>query len=92
LSTIQDDLFSKSKLFLNDNTSSADSIQEMIDILDNKGGFVEAFWDGESDSELKIKELTKATIRCIPLASNETGKCILTGKEDSVKVVFARAY
>ena len=92
LSTIQNDLFSKSKLFLNDNTSSADSIQEMIDILDNKGGFVEAFWDGESDSELKIKELTKATIRCIPLASNETGKCILTGKEDSVKVVFARAY
>ena len=50
LSTIQNDLFSKSKLFLNDNTSSADSIQEMIDILDNKGGFVEAFWDGESDS------------------------------------------
>ena len=92
LSTIQNDLFSKSKLFLNDNTSSADSIQEMIDILDNKGGFVEAFWDGESDSELKIKELTKATIRCIPLASNETGKCILTGKENSVKVVFARAY
>ena len=92
LSTIQNDLFSKSKLFLNDNTSSADSIQEMIDILDNKGGFVEAFWDGESDSELKIKELTKATIRCIPLASNETGKCILTDKEDSVKVVFARAY
>ena len=92
LSTIQDDLFSKSKLFLNDNTSSADSIQEMIDILDNKGGFVEAFWDGESDSELKIKELTKATIRCIPLSSNETGKCILTGKDDSVKVVFARAY
>ena len=92
LSTIQNDLFSKSKLFLNDNTSSADSIQEMIDILDNKGGFVEAFWDGESDSELKIKELTKATIRCIPLASNETGKCILTGKDESVKVVFARAY
>ena len=92
LSTIQDDLFSKSKLFLKDNTSSADSIQEMIDILDNKGGFVEAFWDGESDSELKIKELTKATIRFIPLASNETGKCILTGKDDSVKVVFARAY
>ena len=92
LSTIQDDLFSKSKLFLKDNTSSADSIQEMIEILDNKGGFVEAFWDGESDSELKIKELTKATIRCIPLASNETGKCILTGKDDSVKVVFARAY
>jgi len=92
LSTIQDDLFSKSKSFLNDNTSSADSIQEMIDILDNKGGFVEAFWDGESDSELKIKELTKATIRCIPLSINETGKCILTGKDDSVKVVFARAY
>ena len=92
LSTIQDDLFSKSKLFLNDNTSSADSIQEMIDILDNKGGFVEAFWDGESDSELKIKELTKATIRCIPLGSNKTGKCILTGKDDSVKVVFGRAY
>jgi prolyl-tRNA synthetase len=89
---IQDDLFSKSKLFLKNNISSADSIEKMNDILDNKGGFVEAFWDGTSGSELKIKELTKATIRCIPLDGDETGKCILTGEKDSSKVVFARAY
>ena len=92
LNTIQDDLFSRSKLFLKDNIRSADSIQQMNDLLNNEGGFVEAFWDGETETELKIKDLTKATIRCIPLEDAEFGNCILTGKSGAQKVFFARAY
>tara|TARA_Y100000385_G_scaffold128095_1_gene133312 strand:- start:135 stop:1610 length:1476 start_codon:yes stop_codon:yes gene_type:complete len=92
LNTIQDDLFSRSKLFLKDNIRSADSIQQMNDLLNNEGGFVEAFWDGKTETELKIKDLTKATIRCIPLEDAEFGNCILTGKSGAQKVFFARAY
>ena len=66
---------------------------EFVDILDNKGGFVLAHWDGTTETEEKIKELTKATIRCIPLDSQEEdGKCILTGKPSTRRVLFARAY
>ena len=64
----------------------------MNKILNSKGGFVEAYWNGDSKTEQKIKELTKATIRCIPLTKSSNGKCILTGDLNSKKVVFARAY
>ena len=92
LDTIQTDLFKKSKSFVNQNTTKASSIDQMNEILDSKGGFVEGYWDGESDTELRIKELTKATIRCIPLGDFETGNCILSGKNGAKKVIFARAY
>ena len=92
LNLIQNDLFTRSSLFLKENTYSANSIDQMIEILDAKGGFIEAFWNGDSKSEHKIKELTKATIRCIPLNKNQTGNCILTGEPNSKKVIFARAY
>jgi prolyl-tRNA synthetase len=92
LNLIQNDLFTRSSLFLKENTYSANSIDQMIEILDAKGGFIEAFWNEDSKSEHKIKELTKATIRCIPLNENQTGNCILTGEPNSKKVIFARAY
>jgi len=92
LDTIQEELFSKSKLFLKKNIRSAESIDQMIEILETNGGFVEAHWDGKKETELKIKELTKATIRCIPLEESTKGNCILTGSSNSVKVIFARAY
>jgi prolyl-tRNA synthetase len=92
LNLIQNDLFTRSSLFLKENTFSANSIDQMIEILDADGGFIEAFWNGDSKSEHKIKELTKATIRCIPLNENQTGNCILTGEPNSKKVIFARAY
>ena len=92
LNLIQNDLFTRSSLFLKENTYSANSIDQMIEILDAKGGFIEAFWNGDPKSEHKIKELTKATIRCIPLNENQTGNCILTGEPNSKKVIFARAY
>ena len=62
-------------------------------LLDSKAGFVSAHWDGTAETEEKIKELTKATIRCIPINNvQEEGKCILTGKPSKERVLFARAY
>ena len=93
LQDIQDNLFNKAKLFTNENTRKADSIEELIKILDEKGGFVLAHWDGTKETELKIKEKTKATIRCVLLdAEGEIGKCIYSGKPSGKRVVFARAY
>jgi prolyl-tRNA synthetase len=92
LDKIQEELFSKASSFLNEHTNQVDSIDQMNQILNTKGGFVEAFWNGDSKSEQKIKDLTKATIRCIPLENSEKGNCVLTGESSSKKVIFARAY
>ena len=93
LKEIQLNLFKKAKNFAQNNTHKADTIDELSNILDNKGGFVLAHWDGTKESELKIKEKTKATIRCVELdAPNEKGVCIYSGKPSSKRVVFARAY
>ena len=92
LEQMQKDLFDVAYGFVNDNTSFASNIEEMNQILNSKGGFVEAFWNGESKTEQKIKELTKATIRCIPLKGSTTGKCVFSGESNSKKVLFARAY
>ena len=93
LDTIQNSIFEKALNFRHDKTTKADSFEEFKQILDEKGGFVSAHWDGSPETEEKIKELTKATIRCIPLdAEKEEGKCILTGKPSAQRVLFARAY
>jgi len=93
LDQIQSDLFNKALRFREASIRKADSWDEFVDILDNKPGFVLAHWDGTSETEEKIKELTKATIRCIPLDNpQEEGKCILTGNPSSQRVLFARAY
>jgi len=89
---IQDNIYNKALEFRKANTYSTDSYQEFKEILD-KGGFIMAHWDGTAETEERIKEETKATIRCIPFdAPNEDGKCILTGKPSNKRVVFARAY
>ena len=89
---IQDNIYNKALEFRKANTYSTDSYQEFKEILD-KGGFIMAHWDGSSETEERIKEETKATIRCIPFdAPEEDGKCILTGKPSNKRVVFARAY
>lgn len=93
LEQIQDNIYKKAVDFRESATHKADSMDDFVDILDNKGGFVYAHWDGTSETEQKIKDLTKATIRCIPLGNKqEEGKCILTGKPSKQRVVFARAY
>jgi len=93
LEDIQQHIYNKALKFREENTYKADTWEEFIDILDNKGGFVRAHWDGTTETEEAIKEKTKATIRVIPFDNEkEAGKCILTGKPSSQRVVFARAY
>jgi prolyl-tRNA synthetase len=93
LEEIQQNLFNKAAAYRQEHTSTADSWEEFEKLLDEKGGFVSAHWDGTAETEEAIKEKTKATIRCIPLNNpQEEGKCILTGKPSKEKVLFARAY
>lgn len=93
LAEIQQSIFNKAKKFRDENIITVNTFEEFTNALDNQGGFISAHWDGTSETEEKIKELTKATIRCIPLDNKqEEGKCILTGKPSSQRVLFARAY
>ena len=93
LAEIQKNIFEKARAFRDANIRRADSWDELVDILDNKGGFVAAHWDGTVETEEAIKEKIKATIRCIPLDNKlEDGKCVLTGKPSKQRVLFARAY
>jgi prolyl-tRNA synthetase len=93
LEQIQNNLYTKALQFRESNTCSVDDWETFNKVLDEQGGFIYAHWDGTVETELKIKELTKATIRCIPLNNQpEEGKCILTGKASHQRVVFARAY
>ena len=93
LENIQANLFQKAIDFREDMTHKADSWNEFKDLIENKTGFVSAHWDGTEETEEKIKQETKATIRCIPLNNKlEDGKCILTGKPSKHRVIFAKAY
>ena len=93
LKDVQANLFAKALKFRDDNTRKADTWDEFVDLLDNHPGFIYAHWDGTAETEDKIKELTKATIRCIPFNNpQEDGKCILTGKPSKQRVLFARSY
>ena len=93
LNDIQEKLYNRVNDYRNDHITSVDSWDEFINILDGKGGFISAHWDGTSETEEKIKELSKATIRCIPLNNPpEVGVCILSGKASKERVLFARAY
>jgi len=90
---IQANLFNKAKTYRDDRITSVDSYEEFKSVINDKGGFVSAHWDGTTDTELRIKEETSATIRCIPLDNVlEEGKCILTGKPSTQRVLFAKAY
>jgi prolyl-tRNA synthetase len=93
LDQIQQNIYTKASTFRESATWKADTMEELTSILDSKGGFVYAHWDGTTETELKIKELTKATIRCIPMGQRkEPGSCVLTGRPSEQRVLFARAY
>lgn len=93
LAEIQQNLYNKAKTFRDANITQADSWDEFVKLLDEKAGFISAHWDGTAETEEKIKDITKATIRCIPLdAVEENGQCILSGKPSGKRVLFARAY
>ena len=90
---IQNNLFERAKQYRDEHITKADTWDDFLNILDTKAGFVLAHWDGTAETEDKIKELAKATIRCIPLNNPlENGKCILTGNASTQRVLFARAY
>jgi prolyl-tRNA synthetase len=93
LNDIQNALFTKAKTYRDDHITKADSWQEFVQLLEEKGGFIAAHWDGTAATEEAIKEKTKATIRCIPIGNpQEEGHCILTGKPSRQRVLFAKAY
>jgi len=90
---IQHTLFNKAKTYQQEHITPADTWDQFEKLLDEKGGFVSAHWDGSAETEQAIKEKTKATIRCIPDNNKlENGTCILTGRPSSQRVLFARAY
>ncbi|OOV18832.1 proline--tRNA ligase [Flavobacterium sp. LM4] len=93
LEQIQKDLFNKALDYRNTHITEVNSFEEFKEILDGKGGFVSAHWDGTAATEEKIKDLTKATIRCIPLSHvEEPGSCVFTGNPSTKRVLFAKAY
>jgi len=93
LDDIQQQMYNKALAYRKDHITNADSWEEFEKLLDEKGGFISAHWDGTPETEEAIKDKSKATIRCIPLDNpQEQGKCILTGKPSSQRVLFARAY
>jgi prolyl-tRNA synthetase len=90
---IQHNLFNRAKEYRDSHITNADTWEEFEKLLNDKGGFIAAHWDGTAETEATIKEKTKATIRCIPLNNKqEDGKCILTGKASKQRVLFAMAY
>tara|TARA_B100000900_G_scaffold322313_1_gene281708 strand:+ start:420 stop:1895 length:1476 start_codon:yes stop_codon:yes gene_type:complete len=93
LKLIQSNIYDKAQHFKEKNTHQVNSYDEFKKLLENKGGFIYAHWDGTPETENLIKEETKATIRCIPLNGNkESGRCMVTGKPSPKRVLFAKAY
>ena len=93
LDEIQANLFARAKAYRDEHITRVNTWEEFVDVLENKGGFAYAHWDGTTETELAIKEKTKATIRCIPIdGADEAGACILTGQPSERRVLFAKAY
>ena len=90
---IQSNLFDRALAFRDSHITVCDSYTDFKKVLDSKGGFISAHWDGTEETEIKIKQETKATIRCIPIdTEKEEGKCIYSGNPSSQRVLFAKAY
>ena len=93
LEEIQDSLFQKALNYRDEMVTEVDNFDQFKEVLESKGGFLSAHWDGTAETEEEIKTKTKATIRCIPLGEpGEPGKCVLTGKPSKRRVIFAKAY
>ena len=90
---IQKNIFTRAFDYRQEHINEVDSYDEFKKVLEEKGGFISAHWDGSLETEDKIKEETKATIRCIPFDDEaSTGSCMVTGKPSSRRVLFAKAY
>jgi prolyl-tRNA synthetase len=93
LEEMQEAIFDRAKAFRDAHITEVDSYEEFREVLNSKGGFLSAHWDGTDATEQRIKEETKATIRCIPLhPTTDTGTCMVTGKPSARRVLFAKAY
>lgn len=93
LDNIHQTMYQRALTYRDEHTTRVDTWDDFMSVLDGKGGFVSAHWDGTSETEDRIKDLSKATIRCIPLDNpTEDGRCILTGNPSTQRVLFARAY
>jgi prolyl-tRNA synthetase len=86
-------MFDKALNYRNSHITEVNSFDEFKEVLEGKGGFISAHWDGTPETEEKIKDLTKASIRCLPLDRvNESGSCFFTGNPSTGRVLFAKAY
>jgi len=93
MTEIQENLYTKASQYRTDHTTSVESYDEFKEVLESKGGFILAHWDGTMETEDRIKKETKATIRCIPIGGDDTpGNCMVTGEPSARKVLFAKAY
>jgi prolyl-tRNA synthetase len=93
LGDIQSNLYHRAKAYRDSHITEVDTFEQFKEVLENKGGFLSCHWDGTPETEEKIKEETKATIRCIPIdAKEEAGVCVYSGKPSSRRVIFAKAY
>ncbi len=93
LDEIQQAIYNKALAYRDEHITKVDTWDEFVKVLNEKGGFISAHWDGTAETEEKIKEQTKATIRCIPLDNaQEEGVCVLSGKPSKQRVLFAQAY
>ena len=93
MTEIQENLYTRARNFRDSHITEVNSFEEFKEVLNSKGGFISAHWDGTSETELKIKEKTKATIRLIPIdGKEEEGQCVFSGKTSSQRVLFAKAY
>src|SRR5439155_25658026 len=93
LQAMQTNLFNRAKKYRDENIFHVDSYEEFKKVLEDKGGFILAHWDGTKETEDLVAKETMATIRCIPFArAKEAGKCMVTGKPSQGRVVFAKAY
>ena len=93
LTKIQEDIYQRALNFRNENITKVDTYEEFKKVLEEKGGFIAAHWDGTEEEEERIKEETKATIRCIPLdVVEEDGVSLISGKPSKRRVLFAKAY
>lgn len=93
LEDIQENIYKKALAYRESHITEVNSYEEFKEVLENKGGFISAHWDGSAETEELVKEETKATIRCIPIAGeNEAGVCMVTGNPSTKRVLFAKAY
>lgn len=93
MNTIQQEIYKRAEDFRNEHITEVNSYEEFKKVLEEKGGFISAHWDGTPEEEERIKEETKATIRCIPLdAKEEAGISMISQKPSARRVLFAKAY